>query len=209
MYRLYEAFENGFLKYYYLKLSRRLTHQHLNPVFVDDQGRTYYEYPDNLNLPLFRYGKQKEFYEWLSAGINSENLGQLLDVAKDMHFDSLKSFHEEKAFRKSMVKLLKILEEIDNRRNQIIPIDIMVNVLATQLCREDEDPSGWSDVIHAEKCDFIMAHINDYGFFFQVAAFRRLLKLLNISKDGYKQLLTAWVADQKELRAVLEIISQK
>lgn len=196
------------LKRYYRELSRTVGKEDLDPSIIDDQGRMYYEFPgDAMNLPVARLMKQKEYMEWLSAGINQNNLHMLLTATQEHLVEALKVTQDKKKFAKAMAKVNALISQIDQRREQIIPLDLFINMLAVMLVREDEDPAKFQETIHQEKCDYFMQHIDDYGFFFRTAAFVKLSKQLSLSKAAWRHHLKSWLASEEELRSVLNIIS--
>lgn len=205
--RLYQRLKPFFLKYYYYELSKNIEHKDMTPIFVDDIGRTYYEFPEGLALPIERFAKEKEFIEWMTSGINNDNLRMLTEAAQELLMDALKSYKNEKEHAKKMAKVHAILQQIQMRYEQIVPIDLIINTICAVIVREDEDPCKFNEKIHKEKCDFFMEHKNDYGFFFQVSSFRRLSKLLNMQKSGWSILLKSWEDSQAVLKESLRIIS--
>lgn len=205
---IYRLLRGWFLKEHYNELSRRIDHKDLLHALIDDQGRTYYEFPERIGLPLERFAKQKEFFEWLGAGINYENLGTLLKSAEDFQEDAILDVKDRpKAAAKKMAKVTAIIRQLQLRREAVVQLDLMVNTLCVMIVREDEDPMEFNEEIHKEKCDYFMSHISDYGFFFRLTSSRRLFNLLNISKENYSSTLNAWRQSLEEIEPLLKIIS--
>jgi hypothetical protein len=188
---------------YYHELSHKVEFKDLPAVFMDKKGRTYYEFDTMDNLPVRRLMKQKEYFEWLNAGINSQNLGQLIEAINENIIAALQ-ITDKRKFAKSMAKVQALVNEIGRRRELIIPMDLFINILCVMIVREDEDPVGFNEKIHAEKCDYFIEHVDDYGFFLQSNAFRELSKSLNMSQKNWNQYYQNWIRENLLLSQHLE-----
>lgn len=176
-------------------------------LFSDDQGRRYFEFVQSDMLPTERYLKMLEFSEFLSAGISNDNLKQLVEAAQDYMNTAISNINDKKKFINDATKVSAILQQLNYRRESIIPTDLFINVLCTMIVRDDEEPGVFNQKIHDEKCDFFIDHLHDYSFFFQSSAFRRLCSVQNISKENWKKVLTNSMEAQNQLNQSLKIYS--
>ena len=65
------------------------------------------------------------------------------------------------------------LTDLMTLSESVVPFDVLVNMIANDLVREDEDPKDTNDKIHNEKCSYIKAAIeNGDSFFFQLTVVR-------------------------------------
>lgn len=204
---LYRILKPWFMRRYYDELSRKYTHKDMTPVVVDNKGRTYYEFPDSSAVPIVRYAKQKEYYDWLTSGINAATLKDLVEGVQAQLVEALQNSKDKAKFSKSAARALAVMEQIQMRRERIVPIDLIVNTICATLVREDEDPHEWNQAIHQEKCDYFLDHIMTVGFFFHLKDFQRLSNILAITKAGWQQKLRDWLRSDEEIASILETLS--
>lgn len=205
----YLFFKDWFLKHYHWENSRRPTHKDLVHVMTDDQGRGYYEFPDGMALPMVRFVKEKEFFEWMNSGLDAETLTELCDAAKGYLTDAMEKPATSSARGKDIAKVYTILEEIGNRKERIIPFDLVINTLCALIVREDEDPFEWNERIHQEKCQYFANHYISYDFFFQFSHFRKLSRFLVDSKENWTRYLAQVKVQIKNLQESLKIYSTR
>jgi hypothetical protein len=110
---------------------------------------------------------------------------------------------------KEFARAMSIISQITERQEKIIPIDLVINCLCAQIVREDEDPHTWNQAIHMEKCDFFKANHMDYQFFFRFTAFRKLSKILNVSKENWNEYLLEQVMTAKTITETLKMYSSE
>ncbi len=204
---VYLMFKDMFLKHYYYELSRNVTHKDLTPVMVDGKGRTYYEFPESMALPMERFIKQKEYMEWMASGLDGETLIEITDAAKERLTEAISLPAKSKAQTSEFAKVFAMLQEIGDRKDRIIPFDLVINCLCALIVREDENPLKWNQSIHVEKCEYFASRHIDYQFFFQFSAFRELSRLLNVSNENWTAYLAKQKTQQQSIRQSLRIFS--
>lgn len=203
-YGAYLILKPWFLKFFYWEQSRPVTHRDLKPVIVDSKGRNYYEYPEGMALPMERSARITEYMQWISSGLDNVNLKKLCEAIEFHQTQAMKLVEKPKAFAKEMAQATAILREVGERNERVVPLDLIINTLCAQLVREDEDPAGWNQSIHEEKCNFFKENQSSYQFFFRFTAFRKLSQTLNVSNGNWIQYL---VRATQELQIIQEIIS--
>ena len=206
---IYRLLRRWFLKFYHYELSQRLTHKNLTPVMIDENGVKYYEFPESMALPVVRFLKNKEYIAWMGGGLDGDIVEQICSTAQECLIDALKQPPGSKPQTKALSKVNALLQQMSDRKSRVVPIDLVVNILCSQLIREDEDPVEWNEIIHAEKCDYFKAHINDYGFFLNFTAFRRLSKDMTVSEESWSEYLVKATAQIQALTQATMIFSRK
>lgn len=202
----YEALKPFFLKHYYYELSRPVEFRDLTPVFTDGEYQ-YYEFPDSTALPVERLMQQSYFMNIMASGIDENNLMHLIGNAKEFMEAAIENTGDKKTFAKNAAKTYAILEDIERRSQEIFPIDVFINVLCCMIVRNDENPVKFNPEIHREKCDYFIDHVDDYGFFFQSAAFRSLSEQYKLSEEKWRKKLSDWVVSQMQAKRSSKIFS--
>jgi hypothetical protein len=175
----------------------------------DPKGRTYFEFPESMALPMERFLKQKEFMEWMMSGLTDTQLRMLSEQAHKSMVDGLSLPAKSAAQAKEFAKAMSIISQISERQDKVIPMDLVINCLCAQLIREDENPHVWNQDIHQEKCDFFKAHHMDYQFFFRFTAFRKLSKTLNVSKENWNEYLLQQALQAQAVTESLKMFSSR
>lgn len=204
----YKILKPWFMKQLYIEQSRRINHKDLVCTnIVDKYGHTYYEFPESMALPMVRFVKEKEFMEYMASGLDAENLTEIVETAKGCLMKALELPAKSKPYTNEMAKVAALLNEIGERKERIVPFDLIINCLCGLLIREDENPYEWNEAIHREKCEYFSRHYLDYGFFFQFTAFRKLSKLLNVSKENWAQYLAGSRTQSRFIKEAMKSFS--
>lgn len=169
--------------------------------FKDNDGRSYYRYSDEVNMPMTRLAKIQEYTMVISRGLTEQQLDDLLKRAEDLIFSGLK--HPRNA-----ASLAAIITEMRERKTKIVPVNVYYNFLAVQYVREDEDPIEVDEEIHREKVEAFAKsaeHGFPDGFFFQLPESKELFKLLNLSTGRWSEVLTESQIQEERLVKLLSI----
>ena len=167
-------------------------------VFTFD-GYTYYRFAKETNMPLERFSMSMSLLERLSSGVSGSELELILtEMEKDI---SLGLSNPRNAAR--VTTYIHVLRE---RQNTIIHRDILLNIAATWLIRDDENPNVINPDVHQKKLEAFeeMCKEGEHDFFTR-AGIDPLLPLLSISPDEFKML---WEHNIVLQRNLMETISQ-
>ena len=158
-------------------------------MFADHTGKAWYEFPEGMGNPMKRIAANMQAYEYLTARISPELFDQTVE---DVNTALAKG---------KLIEAGAILTRLKTIKDEVIPLDVLINLIATDLVREDEDPHTVNDDIHKEKCDHIK-HLIETGnvFFFRLTVVKDLSERFKISNDSWKMLLTGWQEALKEAR---------
>jgi len=154
--------------------SKPLDFDSLQLAFVDANGKAWYEFPDGLGNPMKRMAANLQAYEYLTARMSPE----MFDAAVE---DINKALAHGK-----VVEAGAILTRLKSLKDEVIPVDVLINLIATDLVREDENPKDNNPQIHQEKCDYLKAAIErGDSFFFQLTVVKDLSKRFKISSESW------------------------
>lgn len=198
---IYNLLRKRLLPYYLAEQNKPVTHKDLEYAFTDHEGKRYFRFPDALNLPLERYNKQAEYLQWMSARLTAENLTLLVDKALELIEKGIKQ-------GKGASAVAAILYQIKSRQEKIIPHEIILNYMAVQYVREDENPVQFNNELHKQK---VVAFKKDVEltntFFLTLPEWRKFIKSTSISKEEWASYLEESLKENKILQESLKIYS--
>jgi hypothetical protein len=201
--------KDAILEYNRIQENKPVTHKDLKYIFTDSDKKRYYGFEDAANMPKERFDKLQEYLTFMSAGLTSEELNKLLDVAERCVEGGIVKMDKEGKFKNAM-RLVAILQEIRNRQNIISPTELSYNYLAVQYVREDENPLIFDNEIQLQKvAKFKEDAESSHRFFFRLPELGKLLKLLNMSKKKWKEYSKKWEEERERLAKVTEIYSSQ
>lgn len=139
--------------------------------FQDNNGLWYYSFKDEQDLPITRSAKSNTYSQYLSAGLS----GQMFEEAYD-------KFNELTA-KGDHIASGVIINDLRELKQNIVNIDVIINIIAVNYVREDENPVEVNETIHQEKCDFLKTETDEGRFFFRTPEWVRLLNKAGLSTD--------------------------
>jgi len=180
---IFNLLEKRFIKHINEKKNIRLTKENMVFSFFDDQCKGYYEFPKSVDLPICRLGKLQEFMMWMQKGVSQEEYIKALDKAEEALVDVLKS-------GKNASKIGFVLHELRDRCNMVLHDELFYNVLATQIIRDDEDPTIFNNEIHMQKvAEFKLLDAKSDAFFLDTQKYLEQFGLSNITRAQLQKLL--------------------
>jgi hypothetical protein len=164
--------------------------ENLEAAFHDDKGRLWSTFRDDSLLPISRIAEQHTHLQYMAAGLSAETWAKALDAINV-------------CFAKSdMIGAGVVLHGLRDLEKRIVNLDAMVNVLAVNYVREDEDPTVINAAIHAEKCDYLKSETEQGRFFFRLPMCLRLLNVATLSTEESQTLWTNYVKEKQNLLRV-------
>lgn len=171
---------------------------------VDLSGKKYYSFPESLALPLERMGKIEEYLQWITSGLTGDTISFLCDEMDKLLSDGLKT-------GKNASKIGLIISEIRGRKEMAIPVELMYNLLAVQLIREDENPEVFNNQIQIEKI-IALKELNEQtgGFFFGLKELKQLQNLFNMSPEEWSNYWERSITQHRiRLEALMTVLHGK
>lgn len=170
-------------------------------------GQDYYTWSDISKMPAVRQKHIERAMKFADAGIGSETLEKLVDMA-ETHL--IAGMRKGKDSDKSLSRVGHILQELRNRPKHIIPEEIYYDLCAIFVARKGEDPWTFDAAIHADKVRAI-AEAGRAGetFFTQPPALRRLLGSLLTTASSFDELQKSWIVQRLRMQSLSELHSRK
>lgn len=180
-----------------------IPHSKLELCFTDSKGKKYYKFPEDMSLPLERFGKLQEYMMWMSAGLTSNELDLLLDEAD-------KALTEGLTQKKNASKIGFIISQIRDRKSMVIHTELLYNFMAVQTVREDEAAEVVNNAIHLDKVNQFKEETKNGKtyFFFHSLGLKKLNDLFNMSEAEWNKFWEESMELQRVLKEIPSIISK-
>lgn len=147
-------------RFFASKQSTPLTHAKLEKWFLSMDGKQFYKFPKLMSLPLPRLAVLKGFYSWLSASISESEFEKVLNTMDEILSEGIKKVE-------TAAKLGAMISHLKDRKKMVVHSEILINIVAAQAIREDEQPDTYNNQIHLEKVNQIKELIDSgQGYFF-------------------------------------------
>lgn len=159
------------------------------------EGHTYYRFPDNENLPFYRFAQAMFLIERLSSGISGQEMEKILEVMEKAVADGLSK-------PKPASVVATCIHALRERQSNIIHKDLLLNIAAVWTVRDDETVTGaLNPKIQAEKLELFerLAQKEGEHAFFISLAIERLKPLLSISPEQFNEL---WQSNQAQIASL-------
>lgn len=151
----------------------------LSLAFVDEHGHKWYEYPSSVSVPLARMAVQIQTEAYLTALISDEQMNETRDAVNKClaHGDTIGAG--------------ALLSRFFDTRHEVVPMDILINLIALTLVRDDEQPHTFDQVTHTDKINYLKgAVLRGDGFFFLLTEVKRLSEAFKIGSAHWQTLAT-------------------
>lgn len=157
---LWDKNPDEFKRFFASKQSTPLTHKSLERWFLSLDGKQFYRFPKLMSLPLPRLAVLKGFYSWLSAAISESEFEKVLITMDEILSEGIKK-------PETAAKLGAMISHLKDRKKMVLHSEILINIVAGQSVREDEQPDVYNNQIHIEKVSQIKELIDSgQGYFF-------------------------------------------
>lgn len=148
----------------------------LKPIFVDAQGRNWYEFENPMTIPAKRAIAAEVATRMQEMNLTKESLLELMAKMKD---------HANKG---QIVELFALLNEIEFRMNFIAEEDTLINLAAAYFVIDGEDETDFSEVDKSKKVAYIKENKEAFNFFVQ-RAFEFTTNYSNMSEIDIQEFL--------------------
>lgn len=178
--KFYSKHKEAILKLVATEHVSRVSHADLKFEFVAASGKRYYSFPEKMSLPLVRLAKNMEFIDWFRNGIDPTEMATVCDKM----IAHLAYAREGGKDQKERINHAAVLaDELNKRRLTYAPLIIIHNLAANNLIREDEDPSLFTNQMHAVKCDELEQEIEsgNNAFFLTLPQLRIFSEIQSMS----------------------------
>lgn len=156
--------------------------------FQDDQGRWYYSIKDVEYTPITRPTEAQTAIQYLAAGMTGDSFEAAMNTLTACIANN------------DMLGAGAIVSDLLEFKKKVINFDAIVNIIAVNYIREDEDAIHISSAIHAEKCEFLKRETEAGRFFFRLPLLTSLLNGQTVSNEQLTQLYHHFTSELKSLK---------
>lgn len=170
--------------------------ENLVSVFAHE-GHTYYRFPKEVNLPLERFSMSMALLERLSSGVSGSEMELILTEME-------KALGAGLSNPKNAALVATYIHVIRERQDTVIHRDILLNIAATWIVRDDEDPAIVNSDIHNYKLE-LFEQLSKGGAkdFFSSLGIDPLMPLLTMSPKDFQILWEYNLEVQRNLKSTL------
>jgi hypothetical protein len=176
----------------YNRWSKKQSSYNLVKVFTQD-GYNYLKFPKETNMPLERFSMSMALLERLSSGISGSEMELILEGME-------KALSAGLSNPKNAALVATYIHIIRERQDTIIHRDLLLNIAATWIIRDDEDPTIINNDIHKEKLEVFekMCKEGSHDFFTRLGI-EPLIPLMSMSPSDFQKLWEYNVEAQRNL----------
>jgi len=179
------------------KWNKKQSSYNLVKVFTQD-GYNYLRFPKETNMPLERFSMSMALLERLSSGISGTEMEMILEAME-------KALSAGLSNPKNAALIATYIHIIRERQDTIIHRDILLNIAATWIIRDDEDPTIINNDIHKEKLEVFEKMCNGgVHDFFTILGIEPLIPLMSMSPEDMKNL---WVYNAEQQRNLIKALT--
>jgi hypothetical protein len=158
-------------------------------------GHTYYRFPKEVNMPLERFAMSMTLLERLSSGLSGSEMDKILNEMEKALAAGLSN-------PKTAALMGAYIHVIRERQNTVIHRDLLLNIAATWIIRDDENPAVVNPDVHQQKLTLFeeLSKGAAHDFFYNVGI-EPLMPLFNISPEEFQIL---WEYNTVEVQKLSE-----
>jgi hypothetical protein len=143
----YWLFKDQIKKIQFTEQSKKIGFEKLAFVFRDSNGKDYYRYTNDLEIPILRKGELERVLLEVESGLSGNELERIINAIDDAINEKDKKGH----MSPNIGKIGFLIQEIKNRKEMLIHPDLLFEAVAILYIREDEDPAVVDREILKEK----------------------------------------------------------
>ena len=155
---LYLLFRKQFNRVIYSQQSKPQDKSSMIIAFIDSDGRRYYKWNDEMEMPLMRWAKLQVFFGELTMCMNSKELLSICDgIEKAMNADT-----------RDLAMVGFLVKEMRNRTTLLLHEEILFRIVTALYVREDEQAGKWDADIEEQKIEQFRKDSREglYDFFY-------------------------------------------
>ena len=174
------------------KWDKKQSSYNLVKVFTQD-GYNYLRFPKETNMPLERFSMSMALLERLSSGISGSEMELILEAME-------KALSAGLTNPKNASLVATYIHIIRERQD-----NILLNIAATWIIRDDEDPTIINNDIHKEKLDVFEKMCNGGAHdFFTRLGIEPLTPLMAMSPEDMQKL---WLYNVEQQRSLIKALT--
>jgi len=162
-------------------------------LLFEKDGHKFYRFPKETNLPMERFSQSLALLERLSSGISGKEMDRIL-------IEMEKAIAAGLSNPKNAGLVSTYVHIIRERQDTVIHRDILLNIAATWIVRDDENPAVMNPDIHEAKLTTFEAMCKEASHdFFTLADIEPLMPLLTMSPQEFQ---TLWEYNKVQLQSL-------
>jgi len=158
----------------------------LKAEFTDENGRWWYTFSDEQDVPLIRLAAQQTHLQYLASGLTGKTFGDAMELLTEC------------LATQDIVKAGVVIHDLKETPKRVLNLHALINVIAVNYVRSDEEPNEVNQSIHQQKCDWMLDQIEKGSFFLKQPS---LIKSLSPYKISGQQLTDSLTASLKALKS--------
>ena len=172
----------------------KLSKGNLQFEFKDDYGRKWYSFRDKEDMPLARLAEQQTYLQYLASGLSGEMFNEAMDTLTEC------------LAKNDTVSAGVIVYDLKEIPKKITNLHTLINLIAVNYIREDEDYQVVNHSIHQQKCDWILHQVESGSFFLSHPSLKVLLNPFKTSGQLLKDSLSVFQSLLKSQKQRLSLI---
>jgi hypothetical protein len=176
---LYILFRKRFNKFAFDSQSHKRGLDNAEKFFIDSEGRAYYRYKNDFEIPILRFKEIQRRLMIINSGLSDKNILAICKVMKEALNGGKKPDLAEIGF---------LISEIEKRANIFIDTDLLMDIVCLTYIREDEKPEIVDWNIHKQKVERLKVDSMGglYDFFYS-SGIMRLLPFVGTTEEEWIQ----------------------
>lgn len=146
---IYLAFPTQFNKLAFNSQTKPINFDKLSFQFIDSNGKKYYRYMDDFEMPIVRKGYIEKCFKELEYCLNADEMTDILTAMKL----AINKRDNRGNMTPDIAMIGHLITEIENRKKTLLHPEILFDITATMLIREDENPSELDIELHGSKIE--------------------------------------------------------
>ena len=165
--------------------------------FTDLKGKKYYRFAEGLALPLERVGKLQDLFMYINTGMSGAQWDECVNNIEQAIYNGL----SKPEVAGVIGAQLKVIKEM---RQTVFHTELLYNMAAVQLVREDESIVNYNNEIQLEKVNQFKLEVEKTGsfFFFHQTDLKTLRNYLELSQAEWTSLWHESEINQEQLSKI-------
>ena len=166
----------------------------LKAEFTDENGRWWSTFSDEQDMPLIRLAAIQTHMQYLASGLT----GQTFNAAMELLTECLA--------KNEIVNAGVVIYDLKETPKKILNLHSLINIIAVNYVRSDEEPNEVNESIHQQKCNWMLEQIEDGSFFLSQPSLIKSLNPFNLSGQQLESNLAACIKVLKNQRQRWDIL---
>ena len=166
----------------------------LKAEFTDENGRWWSTFSDEQDMPLIRLAAIQTHMQYLASGLT----GQTFNAAMELLTECLA--------KNEIVNAGVVIHDLKETPKKILNLHSLINIIAVNYVRSDEEPNEVNESIHQQKCNWMLEQIEEGSFFLSHPSLIKSLNPFNLSGQQLESNLAACIKVLKNQRQRWDIL---